>query len=167
MIIWQCGYSPDLPAFSWWLLSISCLPDCENCSLYFTHRPAHRDLETYTHEHITQVQLRQKFVHTLNWEVEQQLTELKPPEAPGSSSAQLSNEGHSCTSARHRCFTGTIKPEPALPWSAHTVLSHRAAPQSLQAVITLLLTLQLLACFMACLFLPHLRLLSFLLQDKL
>ncbi len=59
------------------------------------------------------------FVRTINWEADH-LTKLKPPEARGSSSAQLSNEGHSCTREHYRCFTGTIKPEPALPWSTHT-----------------------------------------------
>lgn len=69
------------------------------------------------------------FARTINWEADH-LTELKPPRARGSSSARLSNEGHSCTSEHYRCFTGTIKPEPALPRSTHTALSHIAAPQS-------------------------------------
>lgn len=68
------------------------------------------------------------FAHTINWEADH-LTELKPPQARGSSSAQLSNEGHSCTSEHHCCFTGTIKPEPALPWSTHCALTYSCASE--------------------------------------
>lgn len=101
-------------------------------------------------------------MHTINREVVH-LTELKQPQATGSSSAQLSNEGHSCTSERYCCFTGTIKPGPALPRSTHC-----AAP-------TLSCATEPIGCYNAVadaaasglfyslsLFLPRLRLLTFL-----
>lgn len=76
----------------------------------------------------TQVQPDPWSARAVKWEADR-LTELKPPEARGCSSAQLSNEGHSCNSEHHCCFTGTIKPEPALPWSTHLALTSSCASE--------------------------------------